>query len=154
MMTLSVSAVVISVLAALFVVATAFMMLVILIQKPKGGGLSGAFGGGGGSENAAFGAKAGDFLTLVTVISFVLFISFAVGLNLLINKEQDDLKSEMNAPEAIPTLPGEQQEAPITTEGSAPKAAETTKAPEAAKTSEPAAPAAPAEGTTPAAPKQ
>ena len=61
-------------LAASFLLVSIFMMLVILIQKPKGGGLSGAFGGaGGGSAQAAFGAKTGDVLTIVTVVCFVLF---------------------------------------------------------------------------------
>lgn len=41
------------------------LVLTILIQKGKGGGLVGAFGGAGGSS--AFGSKAGDTFTRITV---------------------------------------------------------------------------------------
>lgn len=41
------------------------LMLIILIQKGKGGGLAGAFGGSGGSS--AFGSKAGDLFTKITL---------------------------------------------------------------------------------------
>lgn len=41
------------------------LMLVVLIQRGKGGGLVGAFGGPGGSS--AFGSKAGDTFTRVTL---------------------------------------------------------------------------------------
>lgn len=43
-----------------------FMILLILIQRGKGGGLAGAFGGMGGQS--AFGTKAGDAFTRITVI--------------------------------------------------------------------------------------
>ena len=41
------------------------LMLIVLIQKGKGGGLSGAFGGPGGSS--AFGSRAGDAFTRITI---------------------------------------------------------------------------------------
>ena len=43
-----------------------FLMLIILIQRGKGGGLSGAFGGVGGSS--AFGSRAGDMFTRITIV--------------------------------------------------------------------------------------
>lgn len=43
-----------------------FLILLILIQRGKGGGLSGALGGPGGQS--AFGSKAGDTFTLITVV--------------------------------------------------------------------------------------
>jgi len=67
-------------LAILFVLVAAFLVLVVLIQKPKGGGLAGAFGGAGGSEQAMFGARAGDFLTWFTVALFVIFLLLGIGL--------------------------------------------------------------------------
>ncbi|MEM7680650.1 MAG: preprotein translocase subunit SecG [Planctomycetota bacterium] len=77
-------------LMVLFVLVAVVMTLVILIQKPKGGGLSGAFGGAGsGSEQAFFGAKAGDFLTWLTVGCFVTFLALAVGLTLTIRPEHE-----------------------------------------------------------------
>ena len=45
---------------------TAFLLIVlVLIQRGKGGGLAGAFGGLGGQS--AFGTKAGDLFTRVTI---------------------------------------------------------------------------------------
>ncbi len=43
-----------------------FLILLILIQRGKGGGLTGALGGPGGQS--AFGSKAGDTFTLITVV--------------------------------------------------------------------------------------
>jgi preprotein translocase subunit SecG len=42
-----------------------FLILLVLIQRGKGGGLAGAFGGSGGSS--AFGSRAGDTFTRVTI---------------------------------------------------------------------------------------
>ena len=43
-----------------------FLIMLILIQRGKGGGLTGALGGPGGQS--AFGSKAGDTFTVVTVV--------------------------------------------------------------------------------------
>ncbi|WP_442508061.1 preprotein translocase subunit SecG [Novipirellula sp. SH528] len=43
-----------------------FLILLVLIQRGKGGGLTGALGGPGGQS--AFGSKAGDTFTVITVI--------------------------------------------------------------------------------------
>ena len=42
-----------------------FLILIILVQRGKGGGLAGAFGGLGGQS--AFGTKAGDLFTRITI---------------------------------------------------------------------------------------
>lgn len=42
-----------------------FLILLVLVQRGKGGGLAGAFGGMGGQS--AFGTKAGDLFTKVTI---------------------------------------------------------------------------------------
>jgi preprotein translocase subunit SecG len=42
-----------------------FLILLVLIQRGKGGGLAGAFGGAGGSS--AFGSRAGDLFTKITL---------------------------------------------------------------------------------------
>jgi preprotein translocase subunit SecG len=42
-----------------------FLIVLILIQRGKGGGLAGAFGGMGGQS--AFGTKAGDLFTRITI---------------------------------------------------------------------------------------
>lgn len=43
-----------------------FLILLVLIQRGRGGGLSGAFGGAGGQS--AFGSKAGDTFTRITIV--------------------------------------------------------------------------------------
>jgi len=43
-----------------------FLILLVLIQRGKGGGLAGAFGGMGGSS--AFGSRAGDAFTRITIV--------------------------------------------------------------------------------------
>jgi preprotein translocase subunit SecG len=49
----------------LIVLIGLFLILVVLIQRGKGGGLAGAFGGAGGSS--AFGTRAGDTFTKITI---------------------------------------------------------------------------------------
>ena len=43
-----------------------FLILLVLVQRGKGGGLTGALGGPGGQS--AFGSKAGDTFTVITVV--------------------------------------------------------------------------------------
>ena len=49
----------------LMMLTALFLILLILVQRGKGGGLAGAFGGMGGQS--AFGTKAGDTFTRITV---------------------------------------------------------------------------------------
>ena len=49
-----------------------FLILLVLVQKGKGGGLAGAFGGMGGQS--AFGTKAGDMFTKITMGTAVFWI--------------------------------------------------------------------------------
>ena len=49
-----------------------WLIFLVLIQRGKGGGLTGALGGSGGSS--AFGAKAGDAFTKVTIVSAAIWI--------------------------------------------------------------------------------
>ena len=53
-------------LGVLMAFLSLFLIMLILIQRGKGGGLTGALGGPGGQS--AFGSKAGDTFTLVTVV--------------------------------------------------------------------------------------
>src|SRR5260370_35827554 len=52
-------------LNALILLLGLFLVLLVLIQRGKGGGLAGAFGGVGGSS--AFGSRAGDLFTRITI---------------------------------------------------------------------------------------
>jgi preprotein translocase subunit SecG len=53
------------VLAVILILLGLFLVLLVLIQRGKGGGLAGAFGGVGGSS--AFGSRAGDTFTKITI---------------------------------------------------------------------------------------
>ena len=56
-------------------IAGIFMMMIILLQRGRGGGLAGAFGGAGGQS--AFGTKAGDVFTWITVVTATLWVLLA-----------------------------------------------------------------------------
>src|SRR5210317_966088 len=56
---------------AMFLVSV-FLILLVLVQRGRGGGLTGALGGMGGQS--AFGAKAGDVFTRVTMITAAVWI--------------------------------------------------------------------------------
>ncbi len=63
----------------LMFVTALFLIVLVLIQRGKGGGLAGAFGGMGGQS--AFGTKAGDLFTKITVglaTFWILLCMFAV----------------------------------------------------------------------------
>ena len=49
-----------------------FLIGLVLIQRGKGGGLAGAFGGAGGSS--AFGSRAGDTFTRITIYAAAIWI--------------------------------------------------------------------------------
>ena len=49
----------------LLLLTSLFLIVLVLIQRGKGGGLAGAFGGMGGQS--AFGTKAGDLFTKITI---------------------------------------------------------------------------------------
>src|SRR3954465_11131747 len=53
-----------------------FLILLVLVQRGRGGGLAGALGGMGGSS--AFGAKAGDVFTRITIIVASIWIGICL----------------------------------------------------------------------------
>jgi preprotein translocase subunit SecG len=53
-------------LSVLIFITSLVLILIILVQRGRGGGLIGALGGSGGSS--AFGSRAGDTFTRVTLI--------------------------------------------------------------------------------------
>lgn len=68
----------------LLVLCSFFLICLVLIQRGKGGGLAGAFGGVGGSS--AFGTKAGDVFTKVTIITAIIWFVLNLGLVILTNQ--------------------------------------------------------------------
>lgn len=61
----------------LLLVLGLFLMIVILLQRGRGGGLAGAFGGTGGQS--AFGTKAGDVFTKITIVVAILWVVVSGG---------------------------------------------------------------------------
>lgn len=62
-------------LLTLLMIVGLFLMAVILLQRGRGGGLAGAFGGLGGQS--AFGTRAGDTFTWITVVTVLLWVILA-----------------------------------------------------------------------------
>lgn len=60
-----------------------FLIGLILLQRGRGGGLAGAFGGMGGQS--AFGTKAGDIFTRITIVVAVIWILLACICILVVN---------------------------------------------------------------------
>jgi preprotein translocase subunit SecG len=54
-----------------------FLILLVLVQRGRGGGLAGALGGMGGSS--AFGAKAGDVFTRITIVAAAIWIVLCIA---------------------------------------------------------------------------
>ena len=101
-----------AILMVLLLIVSVFMILLILVQRGKGGGLVGAFGGGGGQS--AFGAKAGDLFTKITVVTACIWIVGCIILLLVMkpgNNAGDrgfgdgktSAPAESNAPVTTPT---------------------------------------------------
>ncbi|MCG6156947.1 preprotein translocase subunit SecG [Rubinisphaera margarita] len=57
------------------------LIVIILLQRGRGGGLAGALGGAGGQS--AFGTKAGDVFTKITVILAIIWVIFA-GVSIIV----------------------------------------------------------------------
>jgi len=54
-----------------------FLILVILVQRGRGGGLTGALGGMGGQS--AFGTKAGDLFTRITIVVAAIWVLLSMA---------------------------------------------------------------------------
>ena len=59
----------------LLMIVGILLILIILLQRGRGGGLAGAFGGLGGQS--AFGTKAGDVFTKITVVLAAIWVLLA-----------------------------------------------------------------------------
>jgi preprotein translocase subunit SecG len=81
-----------------------FLILLVLIQRGKGGGLAGAFGGSGGSS--AFGTRAGDQFTRITITVAAIWMLLIMIMVKMVNPPpaKPDTKATAQAPEN----PGEQ----------------------------------------------
>jgi preprotein translocase subunit SecG len=127
-------------------VTSVFLILLVLIQRGRGGGLTGALGGMGGQS--AFGTKAGDLFTRVTVVVAAIWIGLCVLAIVTLNTgaggllgppttppaptTQDGAADGMGAGDAAATTPTPQSPAvdrPVTQPGPPAGGAQTTPAP-------------------------
>ncbi len=88
----------IGILNLLIIISSLFLICVILIQRGKGGGLAGAFGGVGGSS--AFGTKAGDVFTRITIGGFIVWMITAMLLVVLTNRQASSTSRLFDEPSA------------------------------------------------------
>jgi preprotein translocase subunit SecG len=75
-----------------------FLILLVLVQRGRGGGLTGALGGVGGQS--AFGTKAGDLFTKITVVCAVVWIFLCMATIVILNggAEFQPTRSGMTSP--------------------------------------------------------
>src|SRR4051794_15396760 len=78
-----------------------FLILLVLVQRGRGGGLAGALGGMGGSS--AFGAKAGDIFTRITIVTASIWIALCL-VSLFWSRHHGDVLGKA-APATSTTLP-------------------------------------------------
>jgi preprotein translocase subunit SecG len=71
---------------AMFLVSL-FLILLVLVQRGRGGGLTGALGGMGGQS--AFGAKAGDVFTRVTMVTAIVWVLLCMGSIWVLNSQDE-----------------------------------------------------------------
>jgi preprotein translocase subunit SecG len=83
-------------LQVLLMVSCLFLILLILVQRGRGGGLAGAFGGMGGQS--AFGTKAGDTFTRITIVAAVVWILLCIVSIRWINSNHSEFGSGPTAP--------------------------------------------------------
>ena len=82
-------------LSFLMLAVSLFMILLVLIQRGRGGGLAGAFGGMGGSS--AFGTRAGDTFTRITIVLAVIWVLLAGGLGMIMRRDAEASKTGKNS---------------------------------------------------------
>lgn len=140
-------------LGFMLVATSIFLILLVLIQRGRGGGLAGALGGMGGQS--AFGTKAGDLFTKITIGVATFWILLCILSINVLGTQQSLFSTNLGgaAPAALEGL-GTTEEVPADTAPAANEAAtETEAAPEttaeptdggadATDSAEPAAPAA------------
>ena len=154
-------------LGFMLVVTSLFLILLVLIQRGRGGGLSGALGGMGGQS--AFGTKAGDMFTRITVGVAAFWIVLCIlSINVLSRQrpllrqnlggaapQAVDASSETNADPSKPPIPDTPESTvPAVPEGSSPVAPEESSTTPPAESPAPVPAAQSSSETVPDAPKE
>jgi len=147
-------------LGFMLVLTSLVLVLLVLIQRGRGGGLAGALGGMGGQS--AFGTKAGDVFTKITVGVAAFWIGLCIVAINVLGRQQSLFSGDLGsaAPQAVaPATPGTAASGatslpPSTEPGLELPAAEKPAAPSAEKPAAPSAEKPAAQSAdTPAAPR-
>jgi preprotein translocase subunit SecG len=105
-------------LMILLLLSSAFLILLVLIQRGRGGGLAGAFGGLGGQS--AFGTKAGELFTRITIgVAAFWIILCAASVKLLNDNSRSILDPSLGRSASAPETPGDLPGASGTKSGTA-----------------------------------
>jgi preprotein translocase subunit SecG len=92
----------------LLLVLGVFLMIVVLLQRGRGGGLAGAFGGMGGQS--AFGTKAGDVFTRITIVIAIIWVILAGGSGYLLRAAAEQRGKKFVPETPLVTAPDKDQE--------------------------------------------
>jgi preprotein translocase subunit SecG len=118
-----------------------FLILVILVQRGRGGGLTGALGGMGGAS--AFGTKAGDLFTRITIGVAAVWILLSMAALKVLNDRSPIARSRPGSAATAPEVPGPDKNPPSKGSATLPKAGDAKSAPASKATGGDTAPAVP-----------
>jgi preprotein translocase subunit SecG len=97
------------VMCTLLLIVAVFLILLVLVQRGRGGGLTGALGGMGGQS--AFGTKAGDMFTRVTMITAGIWILLCMATIKLVGSQDPwGGSSKVKATTSGPADPGKEKD--------------------------------------------
>jgi preprotein translocase subunit SecG len=105
-------------LSFLMFITAIFLILLILVQRGRGGGLAGVFGGPGGQS--AFGAKAGDLFTRITIGVVAFWIVLCVVSIRILSTHEVLLEETGTSTPTQSSTPQEPTSSPSNPEGSGP----------------------------------
>ena len=92
-------------------ITAVFLILLVLVQRGRGGGLAGAFGGMGGQS--AFGTKAGDTFTRVTIGVSLFWILMCIAAVKFLGSPTSVFESGPSATQVVPDPSAPQSEATL-----------------------------------------
>jgi preprotein translocase subunit SecG len=96
-----------AVMCTLLFITAVFLILLVLVQRGRGGGLTGALGGMGGQS--AFGTKAGDMFTRVTMITAGIWIVLCMAtIKLLSSQNPWGGSTKVRQQTKAPATPGKE----------------------------------------------
>ena len=90
-------------LTLLLVLVGFFLTFIVLLQRGRGGGVSGALGGLGGQS--AFGTKAGDVFTRITIVVSIIWVVLNCASIFANRSESESAYSGRSAPTEIKAAP-------------------------------------------------